>query len=466
MDYLPICLDLRGKPVAVVGGGTVAARRTESALRAGATVRVYAEALGAEFATLSAHARFSHRAAAPLPEELRDCALVFCAADAARNRATAALARAVAVPVNVADAPAECDFIMPAIVDREPLLIAVSTGGAAPMFARLVRTQLERTLPAGYGRALEFLGRERQRIAAALPEPALRRRLWEGLLDGAVLERLLQGDFAAAATELERELAAAVAGATAPAVGEVYLVGAGPGDPDLLTLKALRLMQRADVVVYDRLIGEGILDLVRRDAERIYVGKLPREHVVSQAEISALLVRLARAGRRVLRLKGGDPFLFGRGGEEIEELLAEGITVQVVPGITAASGCAAYAGIPLTHRDHAQACLLVTAHVRKQGLGLDWPALLRPRQTVAIYMGLGQLAQLLEEFRAHGADPELPAALIDNGTRPTQSVVTGTLSTLAARVARAGLRGPAMIIVGSVVSLRTAGPDAPPAAPR
>ena len=252
------------------------------------------------------------------------------------------------------------------------------------------------------------------------------------------------------AGEVDREPAE---GLVSP-VGEVYLVGAGPGDPDLLTLRALRLMQKADVVVYDRLVDSTIVDLVRPDAERIYVGKRRSEHTLPQKEIGELLVRLAGEGKRVLRLKGGDPFIFGRGGEEIEELMERGIAFQVCPGITAAAGCSAYSGIPLTHRDHAQACVFVTAQGKKGSLDLDWKLLLQPRQTVAIYMGLSGLEELMREFVARGADPGLAAAVIDEGTRRSQRVVTGTLSTLTERVRQAGLRGPAIIIVGSVVTLR------------
>jgi uroporphyrin-III C-methyltransferase/precorrin-2 dehydrogenase/sirohydrochlorin ferrochelatase len=273
------------------------------------------------------------------------------------------------------------------------------------------------------------------------------------LLDGPIVDLVLTGKQSEAVAEFEAQLDAAARGDPVQNQGEVFLVGAGPGDPDLLTFKALRLMQRADVVLYDRLIGEGILNLVRREAERIYVGKLPQDHTVPQAEISRIMLRLAREGKRVLRLKGGDPFMFGRGGEEIEHLAAAGIPFQVVPGITAASGCAAYAGIPLTHRDHAQSCIFVTGHGKDGRVDVDVEALLQPRQTVAIYMGLSQIGPLLQTFIDKGAEPSTPAALIDNGTRSNQRVVTGTLETLAQRALDAGLQGPAVLIIGSVVRL-------------
>lgn len=239
-----------------------------------------------------------------------------------------------------------------------------------------------------------------------------------------------------------------------PATGEVYLVGAGPGDPDLLTCRALRLMQRADVVLYDRLIGTDIMALVRPGAERIYVGKCAKDHTMPQADITRLMISLAKDGKQVLRLKGGDPFIFGRGGEEIEALADEGIPFQVVPGITAASGCATYAGIPLTHRDHAQACTFVTAHGREGVLDLDWDVLIRPGQTVAVYMGLSSLTHLVDGFASRGVDLSVPVAVVSHGTRPNQTVVTAPLGKIVSKVQTSSLTSPAMIIIGTVVTLR------------
>ena len=456
MDQLPVFFQIKGKSVAVVGGTTVAARRAELALRAGANVRVFSEALEGDFRSIEDHKRFEHVPHAPTAAGIEGCSLVFCSTgDPAADRATAALAQQAKVPINVADAPELCDFIMPSIVDRDPLVIAISTGGISPVFARMIRARLESVIPAAYGRLVTLAGQYRERLTASIGSTVLRRRFWERVLEGPVADRFLAGQEEEAKQELERalETAGCEAGETAPQ-GEVYLVGAGPGDPDLLTFKALRLMQRADVVLYDRLLPHGILNLVRREAEHIYVGKLPDDHIVPQEEITARLVKLAKEGKRVLRLKGGDPFMFGRGGEEIEAIAEAGIPVQVVPGITAATGCAAYAGIPLTHRDHAQACVFVTGHAKTGKLSLDWNALIQPRQTVAIFMGLGHLAELMEEFVAHGADPRMPAAIIDNGTRPNQRVVTGTIETLAEQTTMARLHGPAIIIIGTVVTLR------------
>jgi uroporphyrin-III C-methyltransferase/precorrin-2 dehydrogenase/sirohydrochlorin ferrochelatase len=332
-------------------------------------------------------------------------------------------------------------------------VIAVSTAGTSPILGRMIKARIETLLPAAYGQVASFVGRYRKKVGESLQDFRLRRRFWERILDGAVFDLILAGHEAEAVAQFDAELEATKRGVEHRQQGEVYLVGAGPGDPDLLTFKALRLMQRADVVLYDRLIGKGILNLVRRDAERIYVGKQPQEHTVPQQEISQMLLRLAQEGKRVLRLKGGDPFIFGRGGEEIELLAAAGIPFQVVPGITAASGCAAYAGIPLTHRDHAQACVFVTGHTKDGQFELDWNTLLQPHQTLAVYMGLAHLAGLTRAFIQKGAAPSTPAALIDNGTRPNQSVLIGTLDTIAEKAVTAGVKGPAILIIGTVVRL-------------
>ncbi len=330
----------------------------------------------------------------------------------------------------------------------------------------MLKARLESLIPAAYGRLADLMGGFRDAVAKAIASPVLRRRFWETALEGPIAERALSGDDRAAAAELARAIERAAAENAEAPRGEVYLVGAGPGDPDLLTFRALRLMQKADVVLYDRLTDQHVMNLVRREAERIYVGKQPDDHELPQGEISALLVKLAREGKRVLRLKGGDPFMFGRGGEEIEALAAHRIPFQVCPGITAAIGAAAYAGIPLTHRDHAQACVFVTGHGKDGKIDLDWTALLQPRQTVAIYMGLRNVEALTREFVARGAAADLPAAIVDNATRPNQQVVVGTLGTLAAKARAAELSGPSIIIVGTVVTLRDTLDWRPAAEPR
>jgi len=461
MSHFPIVLKVEGRRALVVGGGRQAARKAELLLDAGAEVAVVAATLEEDFARLSKNPRLRHLGATLDAEALDGCVLAIGASetDESFNERLYALATELRIPVNVVDCPELCSFIMPAVVNRAPLMIAVSTGGQAPILSRILRARFESLLPAAYGRLTVFAGAQRARVKDALSDPTQRRRFWERVVLGPVAERIFAGEEAEASQLMDEALAQAEASGDAAPRGEVYLVGAGPGDPDLLTFRALRLMQQADVVLYDCLIGDGVLKLVRRDAERHYVGKMAQDHTLPQEDIAALLVRLAREGKRVLRLKGGDPFLFGRGGEEIEALAAEGIPFQVVPGITAAAGCAAYAGIPLTHRDHAQACVFVTGH-GKDGAGgdgapdLNWQTLVQPNQTVAVYMGLSSLAGIARGFIAHGADPATPAAVVENGTRRDQRVVSATLETLTEAVEEAGLQGPALIIVGGVVALR------------
>ncbi len=454
MDHLPVFFDIRGKKVVVTGGGTVAARKTEMALRAGAHVMVFSESLSAEFHDISGHERLTHRQGFPTLDDLADAVLAYGGMEEFEaDKRLFDLARAARVPCNVADTQELCDFITPAILDRSPLVAAISSSGASPILARAIKARLETEIPPNYGELAAFAQGFRELVAEHLPDTAMRRRFWEEAMEGEVAALFLKGDRRGAQVALRRLLADAARGAERGRRGEVYLVGAGPGDPDLLTFRALRLMQQAEVVLYDRLIGPQILNLVRRDAERIFVGKEPDNHPIPQPEITRMLVRLAGEGKRVLRLKGGDPFIFGRGGEEIEELARHGIPFQVVPGITAAAGCAAYAGIPLTHRDHAQVCIFVTGHMKDGALDLDWETLVRPRQTIAVYMGLSTLGALAGELVQRGARRDLPVAVIDNGTRRNQTVVIGTLETIAPRVEGAKLKGPAMVIIGTVVQL-------------
>ncbi len=447
MDFLPIFMNLRGEPCLVVGGGEVAARKCALLLRAGAKVTVCAPELAPAFDT----GRIEHRAARFREADLDGQALVIAATDdQAVNRAVAAAARARRIPVNVADQPELCTFILPSIIERAPLTVAISSGGASPVLARLLRARLESLIPAAYGRLAALAAEFRERVKARF-RGAERRRFWERALEGPIAEMVLAGRDAEARHALEAAL-----GDTRLALsgGDVALVGAGPGDPDLLTFRALRLMQQADVVVYDQLVSKPILDLVRLEAERIYAGKARAQHALPQEDINALLVRLAREGKRVVRLKGGDPFIFGRGGEEIATLAAEGIPFQVVPGITAAAGCASYAGIPLTHREHAQSVMFVTGHLRDGTMNLNWRALAQPQQTLVVYMGLLGLEVLCRELVAHGLPASLPAALVQQGTTPQQRVLEGTLATLPGIVAASEVRAPTLVIVGEVVRLR------------
>lgn len=447
--YFPLFLRLRDQRVLLVGGGEVAVRKLRLLLRAQARVEIVAADLCAEAAQLQAEGRVNWLGKQFQPQQLDACRLAIAATDdAALNAAVAAAAGRAGIPINVVDDPALSTFITPSIVDRAPFLVAISSGGAAPVLARRLRERIESLLPSTFGRLADFLHRMRPAVHAKVATAA-RRGVWEAFLDGTGVERVLSGNEKAGEAALQQLLDGDVAR------GEVYLVGAGPGDPDLLTLRALRLMQQCDVVLYDALISPAILDLVRRDAERIYVGKRRAKHTLPQEEINEELVRLARDGKRVLRLKGGDPFLFGRGGEEIERLAEAGIPFQVVPGITAANGCAAYAGIPLTHRDYAQSCVFVTGHPRKDGvLELHWQSLAQRGQTVVIYMGLNSLPSLCEQLLLHGLPANWPVAVVEEGTRAQQRVVTGTLTDLPQRVIDAGVQGPSLVIVGEVVHLR------------
>jgi len=448
MDFLPIFLNVKGKHCLVVGGGEVAKRKATVLLEAGATVRVVAPQIESGLAgqqnveAITAHFASHH---------LDDVALVIAATnDRGVNLKISELARARNIPVNVVDDPELCSFIMPAILDRSPLMIAFSSGGASPVLTRMLRGKLEAIIPHNYGRLAAFAKQFRERVKARVTNPAKRRIFWETALDGVVAEKVLTGDEDSATALLQQMLA----GEDNVQRGEVYMVGAGPGDPDLLTLRALRLMQKADVVLYDNLVSKSIVEMTRRDAQRIFVGKKRADHTLRQEQINELLVRLAKEGKRVLRLKGGDPFIFGRGGEEIETLAAQGIPFQVVPGITAASGVASYAGIPLTHRDHAHTCLFVTGHLKDGTMNLDWDVLVRPKQTVVVYMGLHGLDRLCVELIKHGLPNTTPIAIVQQGTTQNQRVVIGTLATLPGMAVIEKLQAPTLIIIGGVVTLR------------
>ncbi|BCX88996.1 uroporphyrin-III C-methyltransferase/precorrin-2 dehydrogenase/sirohydrochlorin ferrochelatase [Methylomarinovum tepidoasis] len=451
MDYLPVFLKLTGRLCLVVGGGAVALRKAEMLRRAGAEVGVIAPRFHPQLEALARRGEIRLRRQDYTPAALDGAVLVIAATDdGALNHRIATEARRRGIWINAVDQPDDCDFILPAIVDRSPVVVAVSSGGRAPVLTRQVKARLETLLPAGLGRLAHLAGRFRETVKRRLPPPR-RRRFWEQVFDGAPGQLVHAGQEQAAAQALEQALTAAETDRPLP--GYVALVGAGPGDPELLTLRALRLLQEADVVVYDRLVSQPILELVRRDAEKIYAGKARADHALPQEAINTLLVRLAKQGKRVVRLKGGDPFIFGRGGEEIATLADEGVPFIVVPGITAASGCASYAGIPLTHRDYAQSCLFVTGHRRDDRPNLDWNRLIAPRQTLVIYMGLLGLEEICQALVAHGMDPAMPAALIQAGTTPQQQVVVTTVATLADRARQTGVSPPTLVIVGEVVRL-------------
>lgn len=452
MNQLPIFIDVRDRRCLIVGGGEVAARKALTLLKAQAQVVVVAPQLCLTLANLHAQGTIIWEPTPFEPKRLEHTWLAIAATDNATvNQAVSQAAQARSIPVNVVDQPALCTFTMPSIIDRSPVVIAISSSGAAPVLSRMLRAKLETLIPAAYGRLAQLAGKFRKQVQTQLPEGTSRRIFWENVFEGPIAEQMLAGREDAAFSALQQSLNQA---ASQPVKGEVYLVGAGPGDPDLLTFRALRLMQKADVVLYDNLVSDGVMELVRRDAERIYVGKKRSNHAIPQEEINELLVKLALQGKRVLRIKGGDPFIFGRGGEEIQTLTAQGIAFQVVPGISAANGIASYAGIPLTHRDYAQAVTFVTGHLKDGTVNLDWHALTRPNHTVVIYMGLEGLAEICKQLMAHGLAAEHPIAVIQQGTTRYQRVMTGTLTDLPERVLRAGFKAPTLTIVGEVVKLR------------
>ncbi|NJI11979.1 siroheme synthase CysG [Aeromonas veronii] len=448
MDYLPIFCRLDNKPVLLVGGGDVAERKARLLLDAGAHLTVVAPELDPELAELAANGSIEWLAGEFAPQQLAGKWLVVAATDRREvNALVYQSANQARIFANVVDDPKRSSFIMPSIIDRSPLMVAISSSGKAPVLARLLREKLEALLPQHLGAVATFAGSLRDRVKARFATMGERRRFWERLLGADRLgQALARGDSASA-----NQLADSLFADERQTGGEVVLVGAGPGDPGLLTLHALRQMQQADVVVYDRLVSDEVMALVRRDAKRIFVGKQAGNHCVPQEGINQLLLEEAQKGQRVVRLKGGDPFIFGRGGEELETLVGTGIGFQVVPGITAASGCAAYAGIPLTHRDHAQSVRFVTAHGKGGARDLDWPLLAKDRQTLVFYMGLSSCATIREELLAHGKAGDTPVALIERGTQPCQRVIRGTLDELPALAV--GVESPALIMVGSVVTL-------------
>jgi uroporphyrin-III C-methyltransferase/precorrin-2 dehydrogenase/sirohydrochlorin ferrochelatase len=452
MDYLPIFLDVRDRIAVVVGGGVVAHRKCEHLLKAHARVRVVAPELCADLAVFRDLGRIEHRPV-PFSAPQLDGALLVIAAtdDESINEQVAVAARERNILVNVVDDAARCGFIFPAIVDRSPLIVAVGTAGSSPTLARRVRTQIEALLPERLGQLAHYAGRWREAVKRALPEMPARLRFWDGFFNGPVAANLLAGDAGGADQAMQASLDAARAAAARPA-GEAYLIGVGPGDPDLLTLRAQQLLQQADVLLHDRLVPEAILGRARRDALKINVGKTPGRHEHTQEYINALLLEHARAGKRVARVKGGDPFVFGRGGEELAVLREAGIPVVVVPGITAALGAAASAGLPLTHRGLSQAVTFVTA-TGAQAVNLDWRALSHPHHTLVFYMGVARADYIAGQLTSHGLAASTPVALLERATWPDERVLTTTLAELPATAAAANLRSPTLMVVGEVASL-------------
>jgi uroporphyrin-III C-methyltransferase/precorrin-2 dehydrogenase/sirohydrochlorin ferrochelatase len=452
MQALPIFLNISNRLCVVIGGGEVATRKVTMLLKADAAITLYSPEICHKLQDLADAKKIKYIKANFEKNQLQGACLVIAATDEeAINKAVSIAAKVQNIPVNVVDAPALCTFTMGSIIDRSPVVIAVSSEGNAPVLARYIRTKIETMLPASYGRIATIAGEFREQVKAKFATTQLRRRFWEDVLQGPIVERVLAGQEQAARDLLKDLIENAD---NTKNQGEVFLVGGGPGDPDLLTFRALRLMQMCDVCVYDKLVSPEVMELVRRDAELIYVGKARDQHTMPQEEINELLATIALQGKRVLRLKGGDPFIFGRGGEEIETLMERGVPFQVVPGITAASGVSSYAGIPLTHRDYAQACLFITGHHKDGSIDMDWVAMSRPNQTVVIYMGLVGLKEICEKLIAHGVSASMPAAVVQQGTTQKQKVVAATLADLAEKVHAAEMKPPCLTIIGEVVRLR------------
>ncbi|HCH7476561.1 TPA: uroporphyrinogen-III C-methyltransferase [Acinetobacter baumannii] len=451
MDIFPISLKLQQQRCLIVGGGHIALRKATLLAKAGAIIDVVAPAIEDQLLQL-----IKTTGGEPFIEAFAEkflstpYRLVIAATnDAEVNKTVFEQCEARNLLVNSVDDIPHCRFMVPAIIDRSPLIVSVASNGTSPVLSRQIRTQLETSIPHGMGKLAEFSGKWRNQVKEKISNPDERRIFWENLYASPLKEQVFNDNLDVADSMLEQALQEWKA-----PKGEVYLVGAGPGDPELITLKALRLMQQADVVIYDRLVSAPILELCRRDATKIYVGKARSNHSVPQEGINALLVDYAKKGKRVCRLKGGDPFIFGRGGEEIQELFQAGVPFQVVPGITAASGCSAYAGIPLTHRDYAQSVRFLTGHLKEGSPELPWNELVYENQTLVLYMGLVGLERICEQLIAHGQRPDMPVALISKGTTPEQKVVVGSLADIASKVTEYQIHAPTLTIIGEVVRLR------------
>ncbi|MFQ5547934.1 MAG: siroheme synthase CysG [Woeseia sp.] len=449
MDYLPAFLNIRDKACLLVGGGVVASRKAESLLAAGARLTVVAPDIGPELESRAASGRITH-----LPRRFRMADMeghwlvVNASDDPETGRRVFEAAAEARIFCNSVDDVANCSYVMPAFVDRSPVIVAVSSGGAAPLLARKIRAQIETILPKRIGQLATLAGEWRARVKKRIRDSLGRRRFWEQVFDGPVRDEVLAGRRQSA-----REMMASLLDRGTRSIrkdGEVWLVGAGPGDPGLLTIRALGLIQRADVIVHDRLVSKEILALARRDAGTIPVGKTPGGKSTTQEDINELLIRLARDGKRICRLKGGDPLIFGRGGEEMDALEQAGIRFQVVPGITAAAGCAAYAGIPLTHRDMSQSVAFLTAHGKDSVDRLDWRSLARDRQTLALYMAVRRFGDIQSHLIGHGRDPQTPIAIVERGTTDQQRVIHGRLDELSGLAGRYDIAAPAILVIGEV----------------
>jgi len=452
MKYFPLFHRIQGRACLIVGGGKVALRRARSLASAGASIDVISPEILQELQTLVARIGGESRQKVFVPEGLTKEYFCIVAATDSReiNQQVADFARSLNIPVNVVNNRKQCDFIFPSIVDREPVTVAISNSGSSPVLSRLLKQQLDQFIPDAYGVLSEFVGENRQQVNHSITDARTRIEFWEHVLQGSIAEAIFSGKKQDAQALLKMALSAPE---QFNRQGEVYLIGAGPGDPDLLTLRAFRLLQQSDVVLYDRLVSDEVMALVPERTERIYVGKRRAEHSMPQSSINQLLIDHARQGKRVARLKGGDPFIFGRGGEEIEELADAQIPFQVVPGITAANGCSAYAGIPLTHRDYAQSVQFVTGQLKDGSIDLNWPELITTDKTLVFYMGLNSLPLICRSLIDHGMDETMPVALVEKGTSINQRVLVSDLSGLPEALSQQPISSPSLFIVGNVVRL-------------
>ncbi|MBC6413648.1 MAG: uroporphyrinogen-III C-methyltransferase [Chromatiales bacterium] len=452
MRYVPFFLELKGKQGLIVGGGEIAARKARRLIDGGMQLTIVAPHISATMRALASSASCVVKQRPLADDDVKGMFLIVAATDRREvNRRIAKLANAQSSLVNIADEATEGNLLFPSLVDRHPIQIAISAGGTSPSLSRLLRSYLEGFIPRGYTELANLLGRYRNRVKEKYSSAQQCRAFWDTVLRGRIADAVFAGRNEEAEAGLQALLASEQNADNQ--VGEIYLVGAGPGDPDLLTIKALRLMQQADVVVYDRLVSDSIHKLLRPGVEKIYAGKQAAKHAMSQADINQLLVDLAKQGKKVLRLKGGDPFIFGRGGEEIETLFEQGIPFQIVPGITAALGCAAYSGIPLTHRDYAQSCVFVTGHRKDGSVNLNWRLLCQAGQTLVFYMGLLGLEHICQALIENGMPPTTPIALIMHGTLADQKIVISDLSNIVSAVQDQEIEPPTLLIVGKVVEL-------------
>ncbi len=458
MDYLPIFVDIKNQPCLIVGGGAVAARKADLFIKAGASVTVIAPELKIEMKHHLEHGLISWNpatfSASILEGGEKPKYVISATDDQAVNQAVYHYCQAHQIPVNVADQTEYCDFILPAIVNRSPVTIAISTGGRSPILARLMKARLEALIPAGFGSLAGLLGRYRKQVKQSLPTPDARKAFWENLLQSAFVDKAAQGRTEEAECILKVQLKQVETTGQPMPTGEVYLIGAGPGDPDLMTFKGLRLLQQADVVLYDRLVAPEIVEMARREAERIYVGKKDKYHAVPQGDICQLMVTLAQQGKRVARLKGGDPYIFGRGAEEAEVLVEHNIPFEVVPGITAAAGCSAYAGFPLTHREFSQSVTLITGHQQAGENEVDYGRLAHSGDTMVFYMGVKNAQKIQQGLMQHGLSAQTPAAIIEKGTTAKQRVIITTLGELYSTIKSSQIKPPALLVVGEVINVR------------